>query len=144
MKHIAMFILALAGILSASRTAFSQDLPRDGVFVHISHGAENPHRALMGLTMATRMAADKDVLVYLDIEAVHVVLKDAAPITMKVFEPSDVLLKKLLDAKVTVMACPTCLEVAGKKPADLMPGIQVANKEAFFSFTKGRILTLDY
>jgi hypothetical protein len=42
------------------------------------------------------------------------------------------------------MDCPTCLAVAKKKPSDLIEGIQVANKEVFFSFTKGRILTLDY
>jgi hypothetical protein len=36
------------------------------------------------------------------------------------------------------------LEAAGKSAEDLMEGIQVANKEAFFDFTDGRILTLDY
>jgi predicted peroxiredoxin len=125
-------------------SAPAQERPRDGVFIHISHGKEDPHRLLMGLTMATRMMDDKDVLIYMDIEAVRVLLKGAPPVTQKVFEPSDVLLKKLLEAKVTVMACPTCLKVAGKEPADLLPGIQVARKEAFFSFTAGRILSLDY
>jgi hypothetical protein len=42
------------------------------------------------------------------------------------------------------MACPGCLKAAGKTAADLAPGIQVADKAAFFGFTKGRILTLDY
>jgi hypothetical protein len=42
------------------------------------------------------------------------------------------------------MACPGCLKAAGKSPADLAPGILVADKARFFSFTKGRILTLDY
>jgi len=114
------------------------------VFIHLSHGADNPHRALMALTMATRMSNDKDVLVYLDIEAVHLVLKDATPVEHAEFESSDALLKKLLDSKATIMACPTCLKVAGKGPGDLAPGFQVANKEVFFSFTKGRILSLDY
>jgi hypothetical protein len=39
---------------------------------------------------------------------------------------------------------PGLLEGRGKTPADLMPGVKVADKDAFFSFTKGRILTLDY
>jgi len=37
-----------------------------------------------------------------------------------------------------------CLEAAGCKPEDIMKGIQLAQKEKFFSFTKGRILALDY
>jgi hypothetical protein len=36
------------------------------------------------------------------------------------------------------------LKAAGRTPADLMPGVKVADKDAFFSFTRGRILTLDY
>jgi predicted peroxiredoxin len=122
----------------------AQDSIRDGVFIHISHGQDNAHRLLMGLTMATRMMEDKDVLVYLDIEAVRVVLNDAKPVTHAEFESSAALLKQLLAGKVTVMACPTCLKVAGKAPADLAPGIQAARKDTFFSFTRGRILSLDY
>jgi predicted peroxiredoxin len=141
LRAFAMF--ALLGVMPAA-SATSQEAPRDGVFIQISHGADDPHRLLMGLTMATRMMADKDVLVYMDIEAVRILVKDAAPVSHKVFEPSNVLVKKLLDAGVTVMACPTCLEVADKKPSDLTLGVQVARKDAFFSFTKGRILSLDY
>jgi predicted peroxiredoxin len=140
--HTLLFAAIASGLLVQPATA--QERPRDGVFIHISHGSEDVHRLLMGLTMATRMMDDKDVLVYMDIEAVRVLLKDAPTVSHKVFEPSDVLLKKLLDAKVTVMVCPTCLKVAGKEPSDLLPGIQVARKDAFFSFTSGRILSLDY
>lgn len=143
MKPIPILSLLVASLLLALPVS-SQEAPRDGVFIHISHGPTDAHRALMGLTMATRMAADKDVLVYLDIDAVHLVLKDATPVTQEVFKSSDVLIRQLLEAKVTVMACPTCLMVAGKKPSDLIEGVQVADKEAFFSFTAGRILTLDY
>lgn len=33
---------------------------------------------------------------------------------------------------------------AGKKAEDVMPSVRIAEKDAFFNFTKGRILTLDY
>jgi predicted peroxiredoxin len=138
-----LFVIAVLSCLFV-QPATAQEGTRDGVFIHISHGKEDAHRLLMGLTMATRMMDDKDVLVYMDIDAVRVLLKDAPVVSHKVFEPSNVLLKKLLDAKVTVMACPTCLKVAGKEPSDLLPGVQVAKKDAFFSFTRGRILSLDY
>jgi hypothetical protein len=37
-----------------------------------------------------------------------------------------------------------CLKAAGKTADDLAPGVQIADKDKFFSFTRGRILTLDY
>jgi hypothetical protein len=40
--------------------------------------------------------------------------------------------------------CPTCLKIAGFKPEDLIDGVQVAQKDKFFTITKGSIITLDY
>ena len=118
--------------------------PRDGVFIHISHGADDPHRVLMALTMAELMAPDRDVLVYLDIRGVEVVLADAPDLTFSHFQSSRTQIARLLDLGVPIYACPGCLKAAGKTPDDLAEGIQVADKEAFFTFTEGRILTLDY
>lgn len=117
---------------------------RDGVFLHISHGKEEPHRLLMALNMANIMAEDHDVLVYFDIDGVDAVLKDSEDIAFAHFPSSKKALAALNAKKVILMACPGCLKVAGKTQADLADGIQVADKKQFFSFTKGRILTLDY
>jgi predicted peroxiredoxin len=117
---------------------------RDGVFIHISEGYNDPHRVLMPLKMATMMAMDKDVLVYMDIKAVELAVKGAKDMKYADFESFQTYIKKLADMKVGVYACPTCLKIAGFKPEDLMDGIQVAQKDKFFDFTKGRIITLDY
>jgi predicted peroxiredoxin len=90
------------------------------------------------------MAEDKDVLVYMDIEAVKLLVKDARDLSHANFESAHTYIKGLLEKNVGVYACPTCLEAAGYKAEDLMDGIQLAQKDKFFSFTKGRILTLDY
>ena len=45
---------------------------------------------------------------------------------------------------LAVMDSPTCLKIAGFKAEDLRPGIIIAQKDKFFNFTKGRIVTLDY
>lgn len=50
--------------------AIHQD--RDGVFIHIS--SADPHRALMALQMAEMMAADRDVMVYFDINGIELTL----------------------------------------------------------------------
>lgn len=117
---------------------------RDGVFIHISHGPEDAHRLLMALNMAAMMAADHPVLVYFDIKAVEAVVKDARDVRYAHFPSLKTQLAELAKKGVTLMACPGCLKAAGKSPADLAPGVQVADKAKFFSFTSGRILTLDY
>ena len=43
-----------------------------------------------------------------------------------------------------LLTCPACMEVSGVSEEDLREGVRVAEKEQFFDFTEGRILTLDY
>ncbi|UCF63103.1 MAG: hypothetical protein JSW33_11080 [bacterium] len=57
---------------------------------------------------------------------------------------STVQIKKLVKKGIVIFACPGGLKAAGKTPEDLMPGIAVTDKDGFFNFTQGRILTLDY
>ena len=118
--------------------------PRDGVFIHISHGPEDAHRVLMALKMAELMVVDRDVLVYLDIHGIDVVLADAPDIEFSHFPSSHTQIARLIELGVPLYACPGCLKAAEKTPEDLAAGIQVADKDAFFDFTEGRILTLDY
>ena len=117
---------------------------RDGVFIHITECYDDPHRVLMPLKMATLMADDKDVLVYMDIHAVQLLVKNAEDINFADFESAHTYIKKLIEMNVGVYACPTCLKIAGYTPDDLMDGVQLAQKDRFFDFTKGRIITLDY
>ncbi|SCY68318.1 DsrE family protein [Desulfoluna spongiiphila] len=147
MKKLSVFlsILLLIGLVCFGVACQGgAEAPRDGVFLHISHGADDPHRLLMALNMASIMAEDKDVLVYFDIKGVEAVLRDAEEITFAHFPSSKASLKSLMDKNAVLMACPGCLKAAGKSKDDLAEGIRVADKKAFFSFTKGRIVTLDY
>jgi predicted peroxiredoxin len=129
---------------SDQTTHMCSDTIRDGVFIHITESYNDPHRVLMPLKMANMMAKDKDVLVYLDIHAVELVTKTSKDMEFADFDPLKKLLQGLIDKKVGVYACPTCMKIANIKPEDLMEGIQVASKDRFFDFTKGRIITLDY
>jgi predicted peroxiredoxin len=144
--RILFALICMTAAVVGATTAAAEDAarPRDGVFIHISHGKDDPHRLLMALSMANMMADDHDVLVYFDIKAVEVVLKDAPDVPYAHFKPSGAQLADLKQKSVPLVACPGCLKAAGKSAADLAPGILVADKARFFSFTKGRILTLDY
>ena len=126
------------------RAPVSSSSARDGVFIHIMEGAENPHAVLMALKMASLMSADRDVLVYFDLKGVGVTLKDTPEISYPTFESSRMQLAALMAKGVPIYVCPGCLKAAGKQHEDVMPGLKIAEKDAFFSFTKGRILTLDY
>jgi predicted peroxiredoxin len=143
---IALVLACMAATLAGTGVAAGQDakLQRDGIMIHISHGRDDPHRLLMALNMATMMSDDHDVLVYFDISGVEAVLKDTQDISFSPFTPLKAQLTELQRRGVTLMACPGCLKAAGKTPADLLTGVRVADKSGFFSFTKGRILTLDY
>lgn len=153
MKNLWSLLLIVAFTVGCVNVETDENLAIDGtvvkaentgVFIHISSGSDNAHKALMGLKMATVMAEDKDVAVYLDIKGIELVTKGNESVTFNTFPPSDEMLKQLLESGVPVMACPGCMMALGVTEDMLMDGVIVADKETFFNFTEGRILTLDY
>lgn len=152
MKKLAFLFAILLVIVSCNQAPQQPVAPvvvtegsvRDGVFIHITECYDDPHSVLMPLKMAVMMANDKDVIVYLDIHAVQFLTKDAKDIQFADFESAHTYIKQLAAKGVGVYACPTCMKIAGIEPEDLREGVQVAQKDKFFNFTKGRIITLDY
>ncbi len=152
MNKLLLSIFLAAGMVScqtatqepAGQAEPATEAPRDGIFVHISAGIDDPHEVLMPLWLASMMTPDHDVLVFFDIKGVEVVLKDSPDLSMEPFSSSHTLIRQLIDSGAHVMVCPGCLEVAGKTMDDVMDGVTKADKELFFGFTKGRILSLDY
>jgi len=152
MKTSGIFILTALLIVSCNQSPVQTPSPvagteisnRDGIFIHITQCYDDPHSVLMPLKMAVMMADSKDVLIYLDIHAVQFLTKDAKDITFADFESAHTYIKQLAAKGVSVLACPTCMKIAGIEPEDLRDGVQVAQKDKFFNFTKGRIITLDY
>ncbi len=142
LRWVLLVVLVLLAGLAASNAPVSQ--PRDGVFIHVSHGTDDAHHVVMALQMAQIMQEQRDVLVYFDARGVDACLKNVPDIRYPEFPTAKTQIQQLLDKKVTIMACPACLKAARKSPDDLIRGIQVADKDKFFTFTKGRILTLDY
>jgi predicted peroxiredoxin len=124
--------------------AVSAEKPTDGVFLHISKGEADPHDVLMALMLADKFAGNKDVLVFFDKEGIEMVTKGAPNLSMDPFDPSDEIFERLVKEGVTLLACPACMQVSGVEEGDLREGFKMAEKEAFFDFTEGRILSLDY
>lgn len=120
------------------------DPPKDGAFIHISKGAADTHDVLMALMLADKFSTSNDVLVFFDKEGIALVTQDAPNLEMDPFDSSDAIFKRLVNNGATILACPACMQVSGVEESDLRAGVKVAEKEMFFDFTEGRILTLDY
>ena len=120
------------------------DPPADGAFIHISKGSADTHDVLMALMLADKFSTSNDVLVFFDKQGIEMVSKDAPNLEMEPFDASDEIFKRLVELDVTILACPACMKVSGVEEEDLREGVQMAEKEQFFDFTEGRILTLDY
>ena len=149
MKNLLLFLFAVAVFAGCNQTMEEEkevvntiENEKDGMFIHVT--SNDPHRVLMALNMADMVSKDHDVVLYFDIEGVDVLVKDAENLEYAHFPDSFTLINKLNDKDIKIMACPGCLKAAGFTPEDLMGGIDVADKESFFNFTKGRIITLDY
>ncbi len=121
-----------------------QEKHKDGVFLHVSSGYDNPHKVSMALSLAVKMAESKDLAVFFDVEGVKILAKDAEDIQMEHFLTVQNALDTLIQKNVLIMACPMCLSKAEITADNLKEGITIAEKEKFFNFTKGRILTLNY
>ncbi len=120
-KHMWIWVLcATLGIWGRSAVPVQADEPRDGVFIHVTHAADDPHRVLMALSMAAIMCEDHDVLVYFDIKGVEVVMKDATDLTYSHFPSSRTQLAALSKKGVTLMACPGVPE--GRREENGRPG----------------------
>lgn len=117
---------------------------RDGIFIHLSHGADAPQRVSMALTLAAIYAPEHPVLIYADISAVHLFLREAPSVEHPAYAETQELLARLREHEVTIMVCPSCLRAAGKRAENLAEGIQIADKSRFLTFTSGRILSFSY
>jgi|GEM_PF-1283629 len=116
----------------------------DGLFIHLSSGPDAPRRVAMAMTMAAAFAADHPVLIYADLDAVELFTKDAPTIAAEGYQPINEQLTRLKTNGVMLRVCPTCLAAAGYSSTDLAEGVKLADKREFFSFTDGRIISVDY
>lgn len=98
----------------------------------------------MPLSMATMTTSGKDVLICLDIDAVKLVVKNAADIEYGHFTSLKSSLQQLIEMNVGIYASPGCMKAAGIATEDLIEGIRIAEKDKFFDFTKCRIITIYY
>ena len=141
---VPLLMSACIRVSSEAEKTPEPDPKTDGAFIHISKGSADTHDVLMALMLADKFSTTNDVLVFFDKQGIEMVTKEAPNLEMDPFDASDDIFKRLVDLDVTILACPACMKVAGVEEEDLREGVKMAEKEQFFDFTEGRILTLDY
>lgn len=139
-----LFTAACTRVTNVPESSGDVDNKTDGAFIHISKGSEDSHDVLMALMLADKFSTSNDVLLFFDKQGIEMVVKGAPNLEMDPFDPSDEIFQRLVELNVPILACPACLKVAGYDKDDLRKGVRIAEKEEFFDFTEGRILTLDY
>lgn len=150
MKNVLAFFLipllasACIRVSSEGETFSEPEAKTDGAFIHISKGAADTHDVLMALMLADKFSSSNDVLVFFDKQGIELVTKEAPNLALDPFDSSDEIFKRLIDNGATILACPACMKVSGVEEGDLRAGVKLAEKEMFFDFTEGRILSLDY
>lgn len=145
-RNLIVMALLLSLVVAAPLLAGEEEAQStDGLFIHISHGEEDAHRVLMPLSLANMVSDKYEVRLFLDIDAVNLVVKSAPDVTYEGFEHSSrTLLTKLVEKGVEIYACPMCLQVAGHTPEELMDGVTLATPEIFAGLADGTITALDW
>ena len=142
---LAVLLVVFIGWFQGERGIAEESKVRDGMLIHISKSTEDPHRALMPLTLAMKLSDAYDVQLFLDIDAIYLLTKDGPNLTYEGFDlGSKELVAKLLEKGVHIDACPMCMKSHGVVKEDLVDGVRIATAETFNGFTEGRIITMDW
>jgi predicted peroxiredoxin len=145
---IVAFFLVVASMRDGLPDMASSEPPQpdQGVFIHLSSGSDSPQRALMGLKMAEIMSEGRQrpVLVYFDIKGVELVVEDGPEFSMKPFDSVSEYRQRLIKRGALLQVCPSCLEAAGYTGDDLVPGVEIADKQRFFEIAEDGALSLTY
>jgi sulfur relay (sulfurtransferase) complex TusBCD TusD component (DsrE family) len=124
MFHIRTLILCATLAFSEFALIPAHAGETDPLFVNAT--TDQPHRTTMALVFSKNQLARKHpVTVFLNDRGVLVASKPNS----ETFKEQQELLKGLIDAGATVIACPICMEHYGVKEADLLPGVKKANPE---------------
>ena len=120
--RIALVSAAIAFSLVSVAPAIAGDT--DPLFVNAT--TDQPHRAKMALVFSKNQLDRKHpVAIFLNDRGVLIASKTNG----ETFKEQQDLLKSLIAAGATVIACPMCMAHYGVKEADLLPGITIGTSE---------------
>lgn len=117
---------------------------KNGVLIHMTEGPQDRFKVCLALKVAEDMAAENEVLVYMDHRATEVAFKATKDFEWNPFPKYKAQIAKLKQMGVRLTVCRPCLDAFFAKAADVMPEVEVVNPADIANFTSGRVMTLDY
>jgi predicted peroxiredoxin len=94
--------------------------------------------------VAEDMAAENEVLVYMDHRATEVAFKATKDFEWNPFPKYKGQIAKLKSMGVRLTVCRPCLDAFFAKASDVMEEVEVVNPADIANYTSGRVMTLDY
>jgi predicted peroxiredoxin len=120
--------------------------PDSKVLICLNHGAEDPESVLVAYLVGVEsLRADKDAVMFLTKDAIHLATKGFAGTVDVPGAPSVAALHEEYEAKGgRLFACPVCVKTRGLQDAEWVPNAQVAGVPAVLEFTTGGALVFNY
>ena len=116
------------------------------VLVCLNHGAEDPESVLIAYLVGVEsLRANKDALMFLTKDAVHVATKGFAGTVDVPGAPSVAALHEEYEAKGgRFYACPVCVKTRGLEGAEWVANSEVKGVPSVLEFTAGGALVFNY
>lgn len=147
MKRLGKVIAIIAMVLSASvfndlvaQTAQN----KNGFLVHLSSG-DSQFKIIKALQIAENMNKNGNaVLLYFDTDATYLTLEETEDFIF-LEQSYKTLLDRLITSEVDVRVCKgNLMKGLGKTEKDLISGVKLGEPDMFFTFTEGKVISLDY
>ena len=107
--------------------------------VTLRHAGDDPDAATMAfITASAAVASEKETLVFLTLDGVHLSQKGfAGTVKEPGLPPLGEVMEKYLAAGGRILACGTCVKKRGLDGGNLAPGVAVAGAPALVAFLSG-------
>lgn len=145
------FVLVFAAIAAASGACASTGASDSGaggkpvLVINMTSGPANLHSAWMGLSLARHGLADgRDVIVFMNVAAPPLA-SDRIPgsVTFGSESIRDVL-AEIIEGGGKVIVCPSCMELTGVKDSELLPGVELADRDKLFGSLNPNSVVFSY
>lgn len=119
--------------------------PKDGIFIHICSGYNNPEKVLTALNLALGLSEINNVELFFDLDAVELLKKTSENIELQNFLSLHESLDSIIKNNIPIIVNTRSIKYSGIEQDQLIEGVtMIDDKKILFSFTKGRIISLNY
>jgi predicted peroxiredoxin len=145
-RHAVLLVLVPLFVAACADTGADAPDTKPLAVINMTAGAEDAHRAWMGLRLAEHfLAHGHDVIVFLNVGGPPLASKGLAETTR--FEDKPAFREQialLTKGGAKILVCQECAEKTGVSSADLLPGVAFADRDSLFGGLNERTVVFSY